>query len=122
MQCPDCGSHKVIKNGINATGKQNYKCNSCGRQFVLDPIKSPITDNTKDLIDRLLLERIPLAGIARVTGVSAAWLQSYVNQKYQDVPREVIVKKKSAGASRSNVTNCGRLLEKKIINNGFGSR
>jgi IS1 family transposase/transposase-like protein len=97
MPCPDCGSQHCTKNGINATGKQNYKCNYCGRQFVLDPLKSPITSDTKALIDRLLLERIALAGIARVTGVSERWLQSYVNQKYQDVPREVNVKIKSAG-------------------------
>jgi IS1 family transposase/transposase-like protein len=97
MQCPDCGSQHFTKNGTNATGKQNYECQYCGRQFVLDPLKSPITSDTKALIDRLLLERIALAGIARVTGVSERWLQSYVNQKYQGVPREVTVKKKSAG-------------------------
>lgn len=97
MPCPDCGSQHCTKNGINATGKQNYKCNYCGRQFVLDPLKSPITSDTKALIDRLLLERIPLAGIARATGVSERWLQSYVNQKYQDVPREVRIKRKSDG-------------------------
>ena len=94
MHCPDCDSHNIIKSGINATGKQNHKCNSCGRQFVLDPLKSRISEDTKGLIDRLLLERISLAGIARVTGVSERWLQSYVNQKYENVPREVSVKKK----------------------------
>lgn len=97
MQCPDCGSNAVIKNGFNATSKQNHKCNSCGRQFVIDPLKLPISDKVKALIDRLLLERISLAGIARVTGVSERWLQSYVNRKYQDVPREVNVNKKSDG-------------------------
>jgi IS1 family transposase/transposase-like protein len=97
MCCPDCNSQQFIKNGINATGKQNYKCLDCGRQFVTDPLKSPITDTTKALIDRLLLERISLAGIARVTGVSESWLQTYVNQKYQNVSREVVVKKKTGG-------------------------
>jgi IS1 family transposase/transposase-like protein len=106
MQCPDCGSQHCTKNGINATGKQNYKCNYCGRQFVLDPLKSPITSDTKALIDRLLLERIALAGIARVTGVSERWLQSYVNDKYQNVPREVIVKTKSA---RRLILECDEL-------------
>ena len=36
----------------------------------------------RELIDRLLLERISLAGIARVVQVSEQWLQSYVNEKY----------------------------------------
>lgn len=98
MQCSHCYSNNVIKNGINATGKQNYKCNSCNRQFVLNPEKSPVSDATKTLIDRLLLERISLAGIARATGVSERWLQSYVNEKYKQVPREANVKKKTGGS------------------------
>jgi len=45
------------------------------------------------LIDKLLLERIPLAGIARVVGVSERWLQNYVNRKYQEIPRRIDIKK-----------------------------
>ena len=98
MQCPRCCSQNTVKNGINMTGKQKYKCNSCGRQFVINPAKSPISDQTKKLIDKLLLERISLAGIARATGVSERWLQDYVNARYEQIPRQVIVKKKvSAG-------------------------
>jgi hypothetical protein len=61
---------------------------------VENPTKQPVSDETKALIDRLLLEKIPLAGIARVVGISASWLQNYVNQKYQDTPRQVAVEKK----------------------------
>ncbi len=49
------------------------------------------------MIDRLLLERVPLAGIARVMQVSEDWLQSYVNRCYQTVPREVQVQPKQKG-------------------------
>jgi insertion element IS1 protein InsB len=49
------------------------------------------------LIDRLLLERISLAGIARAAKVSERWLQDYVNEKYKNVPRKVIVYRKSKG-------------------------
>ncbi|MEL6232702.1 MAG: hypothetical protein AAFR24_22580 [Cyanobacteria bacterium J06627_3] len=51
-------------------GKQNHKCNDCGRQFVKDPQNKIIDDATKTLIDKLLLEKLPLAGIARVVDVS----------------------------------------------------
>jgi IS1 family transposase len=64
-------------------------CRDCGREFVENPTQKRISQETKDMIDKLLLERIPLAGIARVTGVSEAWLQSYVNQKYESVPRKI---------------------------------
>ncbi len=60
-------------------------------QFVKDPQNKVISDETKALIDKLLLEKIPLAGIARVVDVSEVWLQSYVNQKYASVPRKIDV-------------------------------
>ena len=49
------------------------------------------------LIDRLLLEKISLAGIVRATGVSERWLQYYVNKKLGAVKREVEVKSKKKG-------------------------
>ena len=96
--CPACDSTRIVKNGKIHNGKQNYKCRHCGRQFVQDPQNKTIDSATKTLIDKLLLEKIPLAGIARVAGVSEPWLQSYVNQKYQAVPRQAKVRAKKRGA------------------------
>ena len=42
----------------------------------------------------MLLEKISLAGIARVVKVSESWLQNYVNSKYDAVPRQVKVQSK----------------------------
>ena len=94
IYCPSCHSTRVVKNGMIHNGKQNHKCRECGRQFVLDPQNQPISDATKRLIDKLLLEKIPLAGIARVAEVSESWLQEYVNKKYENIPRQVKVKAK----------------------------
>ena len=79
--CPRCGSTECVKNGSIHTGKQKYACKECGRQFVAAPQNTPISGATKALIDKLRLEKIPLAGIVRVTGVSERWLQYYVNAK-----------------------------------------
>jgi insertion element IS1 protein InsB len=75
-----------------ASGKQNFKCRECGRQFVQKPRHQPISEETKALIDKLLLEKISLAEIVRVTGVSPRWWQYYINQKFASVPRQVKVK------------------------------
>lgn len=83
LSCPSCGSDHVVKNGRIHNGKQNHKCRACGRQFVQNPTQKRISQETKDLIDKLLLEKLPLAGIARVADVSEPWLQAYVNQTYQ---------------------------------------
>ena len=96
--CPTCNSESVVKNGFIHNGKQNHLCKDCGRQFVEDPQNKVTSDETKALIDNLLLEKIPLAGIARVTDVSEVWLQDYVNEKYASVPREVNVRANKRGA------------------------
>src|SRR5690349_1733874 len=83
--CPMCGSDKVIKNGTIHSGKPKFACKACGRQFVEAPQSHRISAETKALIDKLLLERLALAGIVRATGVSARWLQYYVNDKYAKV-------------------------------------
>jgi insertion element IS1 protein InsB len=95
--CPTCGSDDVMKNGTTRRGKQNYKCRDCGRQFVENPQWQPIDPDSKAMIDRLLLERVPLAGIARVMQLSEDWLQRYVNRYYQAVPQVVQVQPKSKG-------------------------
>lgn len=96
--CPACSSNQVVRNGRIHNGKQNFKCRACGRQFVQDPQNKVIDQNTKDLIDKLLLEKLPLAGIARVTGVSEQWLQTYVNTKYKAVLKQVKVRSKKRGS------------------------
>lgn len=80
--CPNCASTTTVKNGRIHNGKQRFKCHDCGRQFIEQPTKKVINQVTRELIDRLLLERISLAGIARAAQVSEQWLQTYVNEKY----------------------------------------
>lgn len=94
MECPRCQSTRVIKNGTIHTGKPKWMCKDCTRQFVVDPQWRAVPEDTKALIDKLLLEKLALAGIARVTGVSESWLQRYVNAKLQNVPRQVQVRAK----------------------------
>ena len=95
--CPSCSSSQTVKNGHIHNGKQRFKCRECGRQFIEKPQKKIIDQETRALIDRLLLERLSLAGIARATQVSQQWLQDYVNKKYAEVPREVQVSTKKKG-------------------------
>ena len=56
-----------------------------------------IDQETLDLVERLLLEKIPLAGIARAAQVSKKWLQDYVNKKYTQTSRQVNISDKPKG-------------------------
>ncbi len=99
-KCPSCGSENVVKNGHIHNGKQRYVCKDCGRQFVKDPQNAPISQEMKDLIDKLLLERLSIAAIARITGVSESWLQKYINNKFDNIEQEVEVEEKEKGPLR----------------------
>jgi IS1 family transposase len=85
-----------VKNGSNSAKTPKFRCKDCRRQLVEHPIQSRITDAEKALVDKLLLEKIPLAGIARVTGISERWLQDYANDQYEAVPRVVTVMAKTS--------------------------
>jgi hypothetical protein len=61
------------------------------------PTNKLIDAETRALIDRLLLERISMAGIARAVQVSEQWLQDYVNMKAAQVPRRAKVVPKKRG-------------------------
>jgi len=74
--CPRCNSGNIVKNGNMIYGKPKFMCKDCRRQFVINPVDRKISEEKKEIIDKLLLEKIPLAGICRVVGVSARWLQS----------------------------------------------
>jgi len=98
MQCPHCQGNQVVKNGTIHSGKPKWMCKDCRRQFVENLLQRRISDETKQTIDALLLERISLAGIVRVTKVSARWLQYYVNKKYAAVPHSVMVTAQKRGS------------------------
>jgi insertion element IS1 protein InsB len=84
--CPRCQSPKYKKNGHIHNGKQNHQCHDCGRQFVDRFEQDRISDDTRALIERLLVERISLRGICRAVGVKLKWLLSFLVQCVEALP------------------------------------
>ncbi len=69
MDCPDCQSHKVVKNG-HRQGKQSYLCRDCGRQFRSNPCPTGYSSDLKELCIKMFLNGMGLGAIERVTGIS----------------------------------------------------
>ncbi len=76
------------------------------------------------LIDRLLLEKIPLAGIARVLKISEPWLQNYVNDKYDEdesIRSSTSSQEKSTGlkhlCSQQSIKSLRNLLTDQVLHN-----
>jgi hypothetical protein len=119
MQCPRCQGTRVIKNGRIHNGKPKWLCKDCRRQCVEHP-QHRVIEASKGLIDKLLLERVSLAGMARVAEVLERWLQYYVNAHYAALPRAVTVTAKKRGGSSSSATSGGRLSAINGSSNGCG--
>jgi insertion element IS1 protein InsB len=67
-----------------------------------------VPESQKELIRRLLIERMALRAIARVAKVSRSWLQGFVNEIYQnETPWEPGPLKKKRATSSSKPTNSG---------------
>jgi len=57
--CPRCQLSHIKRNGHTYYGKQNYQCKLCDRQFVIK--SETVSEEKRELIKSLLLERISLA-------------------------------------------------------------
>ncbi|MCS6781631.1 MAG: hypothetical protein RMI89_03850 [Gloeomargarita sp. SKYBB_i_bin120] len=51
------------------------------RQFTPEARKKYISQAQRQLVDKMLLERLSIAAISRVTGISQSWLYKYVKPK-----------------------------------------
>ena len=109
-----------MKNGKTRRGKQNHKCRDCGRQFVEDPQWQPKDKDIIALVNLLLLEKIPLAGIVRAVGMSASWLQNYVNKYYQNVEKKAEVVPKEKGKLTVQMDELWSFVDNKGTSNGSG--
>ncbi len=97
MFCPACNSQQIVKNGHIHNGKQNHICKDCGRQFVEDRTQKQITEYQKELVTKLLLERISLRGICRVMGVTMVWLLDFFRDITDGIPEDMgIIKPKKS--------------------------
>lgn len=69
-------------------GKQNHRCKSCGRQFVIRdrPAK---TAAYKALLRNALKERLSLRAICRIFNVSDTWLTGFARSEWRKRPRNL---------------------------------
>lgn len=89
MQCPQCSSSHIRKNGIKQ-GKQNHICKQCRRQFI-DNYDAPRTYSrqVKQHCLKLYVNGMGFRAIERVTGVHHTTVIYWVKQvakQLEDAP------------------------------------
>jgi len=89
MECSNCRSDLLKKNGHTRHGKQNYRCLECGKQMTENAVSNLISDQTKELVRRSLLEKVSLNGICRIFDVSMPWLLSFIDGIIASLPQDL---------------------------------
>lgn len=86
MQCPECGSTHIRKNG-KKQGKQNHICVACCRQF-LDRYEAPkgYPEEVKRECLKLYVNGMGFRGIERVKDVHHTTVINWVRQVGEHLP------------------------------------
>jgi len=86
MQCPECGSNHIRKNG-KMRGKQNHICVDCRRQFI-DVYTAPqgYSDEIKAQCLKMYVNGMGFRGIERVTGVHHTTVINWVKRVGERLP------------------------------------
>lgn len=81
MECPECKSQHISKNGKNKQNKQKYICVSCSRQFILDyePHKGYSDELRKECLI-MYLNGMGLRAIERVKGVHHTTIMTWIKK------------------------------------------
>ena len=86
MECPECQSIHVHKNG-NKRGKQNHICVDCRRQFVECPkSRRGYSDEVKEECLKMVVNGMGFRGIERVKGVHHTTVITWVRQVGEQLP------------------------------------
>ncbi len=80
---PKHDSEQITKNYTIHDHQQTPKLQAHGRQLAPSPQNSVISQHAKDLVRKLLMAKIRLAGLNGITSISDRWLEGYINTKYE---------------------------------------
>lgn len=68
--CPHCSSSGVVKNGIKSTGKQNFQCKDCTKQFQAEYQNKGADPKQRQRVVAMLLHNSGIRDIESVIGMS----------------------------------------------------
>lgn len=76
VMCPSCNGNEVVSNGFTKSKKRIYRCKICGKQFVENPCRRRINEDTWAMVDSLLRDGVKISIIQRATSISKRHLYS----------------------------------------------
>lgn len=87
MKCPKCKTTKrQVKNGLNPSGSQKYRCNECKRVYTPEPRPNGYPKETRLLAIRMYVEGNSYNAIARILKVNPQSVVNWVRQYTASLP------------------------------------
>jgi len=77
--CRVCDSTRIVKNGHNRSGNQQYQCRTCGASKVLLP-KQRYSEERKAEVLRAYQERSSLRGLSRTFGITRKTITQWLKK------------------------------------------
>ena len=91
IQCPQCHSRNIVRNGKKYNGAQNHCCKDCGRQFISDHEKTyrGCLSGIAELIKIMLVRGNGIRDISIILCISISKvLKTLISSKYSIRPRQ----------------------------------
>jgi IS1 family transposase/transposase-like protein len=88
ITCPACSSLNIKKNGTNKQTKQRYRCNDCGKQFILKYSYRAYLKYVRELVVPMCLNGSGIRDTARVLRVSATTVMKLIREQAENLPPE----------------------------------
>ena len=81
-RCTRCSSERIVKNGKNVCGRQQFRCRACGACRVLHPKSRQATpERQAEVLRAVATERLSLRAAARVFGVGRNTISGWLEKK-----------------------------------------
>jgi len=90
-KCPNCHNHTVVKNGIKYNGPQNYRCKTCGKQFINDNERTYLGSISwiTSMIKIMLVRGIGIRDISTILNISIKKvLKTLISGCYKIIPEK----------------------------------
>jgi transposase-like protein len=87
MKCPNCRATKHrVKNGLNPSGSQKYRCNECKTIYTPEPKLNGYPPETRLLAIRMYVEGNSYHAIGRILKVNPQSVVNWVKQYTTKLP------------------------------------
>ena len=88
--CPSCHQDQyVIKSGLNHTGSQHYRCQSCRQYFTPDPKPEGYDLAVRTQALKLYLEGTSFRAIGRLLGLHHQTVSNWVTAAAKSLPAQI---------------------------------